>query len=105
MELQGRRNQFKLEELRQSQLLEKRQLPKRLKLEHKQKIAEARKAMKNKKGDKEQLRLLDEQYVQKCQQETDFMTEKHENDMETLKLELDTIMKELQEIQVCPTEC
>ncbi len=99
-ELQSRRDQFQLEELRQSQLLEKRQLPKHLKLEHKQKVSEARKALRNKKGDREALRVLDEQYVQKCQTETDFMTEKHEKDMETLKLELDTNMKELHEIQV-----
>jgi len=59
--------------------------------------------MKSKKGDRELLRVLDEEYVQKCQQETDFMTERHDHDMETLKLELDTNMKELQEIQVCPT--
>lgn len=100
VQLQGRRDQFQLEELRQNQLLEKRQLPKRLKLEHKQKVAEARKALRNKKADKETLRKLDEEYVQKCQMETDLMNEKHEKDMETLKLELDTNMRELQEIQV-----
>lgn len=100
MELQGRRDQFQLEELRQKQLLEKRQLPKRLKADHKQKVAEARKALRNKKADKDTLRKLDEQYVKLCQLETELMNERHEKEMETLKAELEANMRELQEIQV-----
>ena len=100
MELQGRRDQFQLEELRQKQILEKRQLPKRLKADHKQKVAEARKALRNKKADKDSLRKLDEQYVKLCQLETELMNERHEKEMETLKAELDVNMRELHEIQV-----
>ena len=100
MELQGRRDQFQLEELRQKQVLEKRQLPKRLKADHKQKVSEARKALRNKKADKDSLRKLDEQYVQLCQLETELMNERHEKEMETLKAELDANMRELHEIQV-----
>lgn len=101
MELQGQRDQFQLEELRQKQLLEKRQLPKRLKADHKQKISDARKALRNsKKPDKDVLRKLDEQYVKLCQLETELMNERHEKEMETLKAELDANMRELQEIQV-----
>ena len=101
VDLQGRRDQFRQEELRQTQLLEKRQLPKILKAKHKEKVAEARKAMRNsKKPDKDSLRKLDEEYVQLCQLETELMNEKHEKDMETLRAELDANMKELLEIQV-----
>ena len=100
MELQGRRDQFQLEELRQKQLLEKRQLPKTLKADHKQKVAEARKAMRNKKADKDSLKKLDEQYVQLCQLETELMNDRHEKEMETLRVELEANMRELQEIQV-----
>ncbi len=101
MELQGRRDQFQLEELRQQQILEKRQNPKRLKADHKQKIAEARKAMRSKRGgDKETLKKLDEQYVQLCQLETELMNERHDKAMETLKVELEANLRELQEIQV-----
>lgn len=104
MELQGRRDQFQLEELRQKQMLEKRQLPKRLKADHKQKVTEARKALRNsKKTDKDALRKLDEQYVKLCQLETELMNERHEKEMETLKAELDANMRELQEIQVSLT--
>ena len=49
MELQARRDQFRMEELRQQHLLEKRQLPKRLKAEHKGQVAELRKAVRSKK--------------------------------------------------------
>ena len=41
--MQARRDQFRLDELRQQQLLEKRQVPKKLKAEHKQVITEMRK--------------------------------------------------------------
>ena len=101
VDLQGRRDHFHLEELRLQQLLEKRQLPKILKLEHKQKVTEVRKNLRNKKSsDKDSLRKLDKEYVQKCQLETELMNEKHEKTMETLRVELDTNMRELQEIQV-----
>lgn len=100
VELQCRRDQFQLEELRQKQLLEKRQLPKHLKADHKQKVAEARKVLRNKKTDKDSLRKLDEQYVKLCQVETELMNERHETEMETLKAELEANMRELQEIQV-----
>lgn len=100
VELQARRDQFQLEELRQKQLLEKRQLPKRLKADHKQKIAEARKALRNKKVEKDSLKKLDEQYVQLCQLETELMNDRHEKEMETLRAELEANMRELQEIQV-----
>ena len=105
MDLQGRRDQFHLEELRQKQTLEKRQLPKKLKADHKQKVAEARKAMRNnKKTDKDSLRKLDEQYVKLCQLETELMNDRHEKEMETLRAELDGNMRELQEIQVSPVQ-
>lgn len=100
VDLQGRRDQFQLEELRQKQLLEKRQLPKKLKADHKQKVAEARKALRNKKS-KDSLKKLDEQYVKLCQLETELMNDRHEKEMETLKAELEANMRELQEIQVC----
>lgn len=100
VDLQGRRDQFQLEELRQKQILEKRQLPKKLKADHKQKVTEARKAMRNKKADKDSLRKLDEQYVKLCQLETELMNDRHEKEMETLKAELEVNMRELQEIQV-----
>lgn len=104
MELQERRDQFQLEELRQKQLLEKRQLPKKLKADHKQKVADARKAMRNnKKADKDSLRKLDEQYVQLYQLETELMNDRHDKEMETLKAELEANMRELQEIQVSPS--
>ena len=96
--LQGRRDQFQLEELRQQQLLEKRQLPKALKTDHRQKVAEARKY--NKKPDKDYLKKLDEEYVKMCQLQTELMNEGHEKAMETLRAELDTNMRELLEIQV-----
>lgn len=91
-----------MEELRQKQLLEKRQLPKRLKAEHKVQVAELRKAARNKRtdNDREKLRQLDEQYVRKSQLETELMNEKHEKSMETLRAELDANMRDLQEIQV-----
>ena len=91
-----------MEELRQQQLLEKRQLPKKLKAEHKVQIAELRKAARNKKtdNDREKLRQLDEQYVRKSKLETELMNEKHEKSMETLRAELDANMRDLQEIQV-----
>ena len=102
VELQGRRDQFQIEELRQQQLLEKRQLPKRLKAEHKLQVAELRKAARNKRtdNDREKIRQLDEQYVRKSQMETELMNEKHEKSMETLRAELDANMRDLQEIQV-----
>lgn len=40
-----------MEELRQQHLLEKRQLPKRLKAEHKGQVAELRKAVRSKKAE------------------------------------------------------
>lgn len=98
--MQERRDQLHLEELRQQQLLEKRQLPKKLKADHKQKISEARKAIRNKKADKETLKKLDDQYVQLCKLETDLMNERHDKDLETLRAELEANMRELQEIQV-----
>lgn len=102
VELQGRRDQFQIEELRQQQLLEKRQLPKKLKTEHKAQVAELRKASRNKRtdNDREKLRQLDEQYVRKSQLETELMNERHEKSMETLRAELDANMRDLQEIQV-----
>ena len=100
MDLQARRDQFQLEEVRQKQLLEKRQLPKRLKADHKQKVSEARKALRNKKTDKEALKKLDEQYVKVCQLETELMNDEHEREMDTVKTELQANMRELQEIQV-----
>lgn len=100
MDLQGRRNTFQLEELRQKQTLEKRQLPKQLKADHKQKVAEARKAIRNKRAEKESLKKLDEQYVKLCQLETELMNERHEKEMDTLKTELEANMRDLQEIQV-----
>lgn len=101
VELQGRRNTFQLEELRQKQMLEKRQLPKQLKTDHKQKVAEVRKAIRNKKAEKESLKKLDDQYVKLCQLETELMSDRHEKEMDTLKTELEANMRELQEIQVC----
>ena len=101
VELQGRRNTFQLEELRQKQTLEKRQLPKQLKADHKQKVAEVRKAIRNKRAEKESLKKLDEQYVKLCQLETELMNERHEKEMDTVKTELEANMRELQEIQVC----
>lgn len=102
VELQGRRDQFRVEELRQRHILEKRQLPKKLKADHKAQVAALRKAIRNKKADneKEKLRQLDEQYVRKSQVETELMNEKHEKELETLRAELDANMRELQEIQV-----
>ena len=102
VELQGRRDQFQIEELRQQQLLEKRQLPKKLKAEHKAQVAELRKASRNKRtdNDREKLRQLDEQYVRKSQLETELMNERHEKSMETLRAELEANMRDLQEIQV-----
>lgn len=49
-----------MEELRQQQLLERRQLPKKLKAEHKQQVAELRKAIRQKKveNDKEKFRQV-----------------------------------------------
>ena len=103
VELQSRRDQFQIEELRQQQLLEKRQLPKRLKAEHKVQVAELRKAARTKRtdNDREKIRQLDEQYVRKSQLETELMNEKHEKSMETLRAELDANMRDVQEIQVC----
>ncbi len=49
IELQARRDQFRVEEVRQRQILEKRQLPKKLKTEHKAAVAELRKAIRQKK--------------------------------------------------------
>ena len=102
VELQGRRDQFQIEELRQQQLLEKRQLPKKLKADHKAQVAELRKASRNKRtdNDREKLRQLDEQYVRKSQLETELMNEKHEKSMEMLRAELEANMRDLQEIQV-----
>lgn len=59
IELQTRRDQFRVEELRNSHQLEKRQLPKRLKVEHKQRVAEFRKAVRGGRrdtGEKDRLR-------------------------------------------------
>ena len=102
MELQGRRDQFRLEELRQRHLLEKRQLPKSLKTDHKAQVATLRKAIRSKKTDneKEKFRQLDEQYVRKSQVQTELMNDRHEKELETLRAELDANMRELQEIQV-----
>ena len=102
MELQGRRDQFRLEELRQRHLLEKRQLPKSLKTDHKAQVAALRKAIRSKKTDneKEKFRQLDEQYVRKSQVQTELMNDRHEKELETLRAELDANMRELQEIQV-----
>lgn len=74
-----------------------------LKSEHKNQIAELRKAIRNKKisNDKEKYRQLDEQYIKRSQLETELMNEKHDKELETLKAELDVNMRELQEIQVC----
>ncbi|XP_064382334.1 serine/threonine-protein kinase 10-like isoform X2 [Halichondria panicea] len=101
IELQARRDQFRLEELRQEQILQKRQLPKKLKSDHKAQVNELRKAIRNKKAanDKEKFRQLDEQYVKRSQLETELMNEKHERELETLKAELEANMRELQEIQ------
>ena len=91
-----------MEELRQEQILQKRQLPKKLKSDHKAQVNELRKAIRNKKtaNDKEKFRQLDEQYVKRSQLETELMNEKHERELETLKAELEANMRELQEIQV-----
>ncbi len=91
-----------MEELRQEQILQKRQLPKKLKSDHKAQVNELRKAIRNKKAanDKEKFRQLDEQYVKRSQLETELMNEKHERELETLKAELEANMRELQEIQV-----
>ena len=48
IELQAKRDQFRLDELRQQHLLEKRQLPKKLKAEYKQVITEMRKGRQKK---------------------------------------------------------
>lgn len=48
IELQAKRDQFRLDELRQQHLLEKRQLPKKLKAEHKQVITEMRRGKQKK---------------------------------------------------------
>ncbi len=49
IELQARRDQFRVEEVRQGQILQKRQIPKKLKTEHKAAVAELRKAIRQKK--------------------------------------------------------
>jgi len=126
VELQARRDQFRMEELRQQHLLEKRQLPKRLKAEHKGLVAELRKAVRSKKveNSKEKFKKvrretwyldasdfrklpffplntqLDEQYVKRSQLETELMNERHDKELETLKAELEGNMRELHEIQV-----
>ena len=102
IELQARRDAFQLEELRQKQLLEKRQLPKKLKTEHKAAVADLKKAIRQKKveNDKDKFRQLDDTYVRRSQLETEMMAEKHDNSLETLRAELDANMKELQDIQV-----
>lgn len=43
---------------------------------------------------------LDEVYIKRSQLETDFMNEKHDKEMETLTVELEANMREIQEIQV-----
>ena len=43
---------------------------------------------------------LDEQYVKRSQLESELMAEKQDKDLETVKAELDTNMRELLEIQV-----
>ena len=48
MELQARRDQFRVDELRQQHLLETRQVPKKLKAEHKQVLSELRKGRQRK---------------------------------------------------------
>ena len=48
--LQSRKDAFRQDELHQKQLLEKRMLPKRLKQEHKQAVADLRKAIRVKKS-------------------------------------------------------
>ena len=82
IELQARRDQFRIEELRQEQILQKRQLPKQLKNEHKAQVNELRKAIRSKKtpNDKERFRQLDEQYVKRSQLETELMNEKQEKE-------------------------
>jgi hypothetical protein len=100
IELQARRDQFRLDELRQQQLLEKRQVPKKLKAEHKQVIAEMRKGRQKRSDNyKEDLKRVDEQYQKRAYMETELMNERHEHELETLKAELDANMRELQEIQ------
>lgn len=88
--------------MRQEHILQKRQLPKKLKGEHKAQVNELRKAIRNKKtaNDKEKFRQLDEQYVKRSQLETELMNERHEKELETVKTELEANMRELQEIQV-----
>lgn len=103
--LQGRKDAFRQDELHQQQVMEKRVLPKRLKAEHKQAVAELRKAIRIKKSngdrdkDREKLKQLDEVYIKRSQLETDFMNEKHDKEMETLTVELEANMREIQEIQ------
>lgn len=97
-EQQARRDQFKIEDLKQRQLLEERQLPKILKEDQKAKIAEAKKMMKGKK-DVEKLRQIDEEYVQKSRRETELMMERHKKALEMLELELEANMRELVQLQ------
>ena len=68
IELQARRDQFRLDELRQQHLLETRQLPKKLKAEHKQVIAEMRKGRQRKNAEafKEELKRVREFGVWVC---------------------------------------
>ena len=66
VDLQSRKDAFRLDELHQKQLLEKRQLPKRLKADHKQQVAELRKAIRLKKSDSDREKLK-----QVCQKLTD----------------------------------
>ena len=126
VELQARRDQFRMEELRQQHLLEKRQLPKKLKAEHKVQVAELRKAIRSKKVENSKDRFkkvreenptqlcpgfsklhspspytqMDEQYVKRSQLETELMNERHDKELETVKAELEGNMRELHEIQV-----
>ena len=64
IELQAKRDQFRLDELRQQHLLETRQVPKKLKAEHKQVISELRKGRQKKNAEtfKEELKR-----VSRCQ--------------------------------------
>jgi hypothetical protein len=101
MELQARRDQFRVDELRQQHLLETRQVPKKLKAEHKQVLSELRKGRQRKNAEafKEEVKRVDEQYQKRARMEMELMSEKHQHEMETLKAELEANMRELQEIQ------
>ncbi|XP_003383893.1 PREDICTED: serine/threonine-protein kinase 10-like [Amphimedon queenslandica] len=98
---QLRRDNFRLDELKQTQLFEKKQLPKQLNAEFKVQLNELRKTMglRRTAEDKAKLKKLEQRYIIKEESERSLMKEKHTRDLETQKAEMENNIREMVEIQ------